>query len=478
MNNRREFMTMAAGATLFHATRASPHLFGEEPSVATVEANDLKFARVPDDFTGLSYEMPQLYNPRFFSASNRKLVEAYRGLSGNGVLRLGGNLSDLARWKSDAGDFPTDKQTAAIEHGKTYWEWKLTDQSVRENREGAITPEAIRNLKTFLDATNWRLIYGLNFGSGTPERAADEAACVAREIGDRLIAFQVGNESDFFGGNRFYRERGFNIDGYLSGYQEFANAVRQRTPHAPFAGPDTANNMGWVDEFAKRADKPVKLLSSHYYAMGPAKNPEMDAQRLLSPNPKLEQQIEQARQAVRDSGDTPFRMTEGNSCYGGGKPGVSDAFASALWGADYMLRVASGGYAGVNLHGGGDGIYTPIETLDSTTASLRPIYYGMQFANHFAGCEVAQCSFNGASNATAYLGRSKGVTQLALINKSSQEIRPRIGPGITLKKRPKVWILTAPSLDAKQNISFARTTTSSSENHIIAPYSATLLVWE
>jgi hypothetical protein len=157
---------------------------------------------------------------------------------------------------------------------------------------------------------------------------------------------------------------------------------------------------------------------------------------------------------------------------------VSDAFASALWGADYMLQVASGGYAGVNLHGGGDGIYTPIETLDSTTASLRPLFYGMQFANRFAGCEVAQCSFNGAGNATAYLGRSKGVTQIALINKSAQEIRPRIGPRIAPKKQPKVWVLMAPSLDAKQGVSFARSTTRSSESYILAPYSATLFVWE
>ena len=45
-------------------------------------------------------------------------------------------------------------------------------------------------------------------------------------------------------------------------------------------------------------------------------------------------------------------MTEGNSCYRGGKPGVSNAFCSALWAADYLLKLASFGCAGVNLHGG------------------------------------------------------------------------------------------------------------------------------
>ena len=40
----------------------------------------------------------------------------------------------------------------------------------------AITPEAIDQLAGFLDAAGWSLIYGLNLGTGTPQRAAEEAA--------------------------------------------------------------------------------------------------------------------------------------------------------------------------------------------------------------------------------------------------------------------------------------------------------------
>jgi hypothetical protein len=397
-------------------------ILAQDAATLMLEARDLTFTRMPEDFSGLSYEIPQLYNPQFFTASNTRLVEAFLGLSRHGVLRVGGDLSDLARGKSDAGSFETEKQTAAIEHGKTYWEWKLTDESVRAKRDSAITPEAIHNLRSFLDTTNWRLMYGLNFGLGTPERAADEAACVAQTIGDRLIAFQVGNEPNCFGGNSFFRERGFDFDAYLSGYREFVKAVRKRTPHAPFAGPDTANNMGWVDQFAKRADKPIVLLSNHYHATGLAKDPAMNVARLLSPNPRLDEQIRKASQSVSDAGGVPFRMTEGNSCFGVGKPDVRDAFASALWVADYMLHVVSGGYAGVNLHGGGDGVYTAIETLDAGSATLRPLYYGMQFANHFAGCEIAQCAPASAGNVPVYIARGKRATQLALISSST---RPR-----------------------------------------------------
>ena len=38
-------------------------------------------------------------------------------------------------------------------------------------------------------------------------------------------------------------------------------------------------------------------------------------------------------------------MTEGNTCYRGGKPDVSDAFAAALWSADYSLLLASNNYS-------------------------------------------------------------------------------------------------------------------------------------
>jgi hypothetical protein len=47
-----------------------------------------------------------------------------------------------------------------------------------------------------------------------------------------------------------------------------------------------------------------------------------------------------------------LRMTKGNTCYRGDKPGVSDVFAAALCSADYSLLLASNNYSGINLHGG------------------------------------------------------------------------------------------------------------------------------
>jgi hypothetical protein len=154
MRNRREFITLASKAAAGCFSACTRVLAASDTTPLSLEAESLQFNPMPTDFTGLSYEMPQLYNPRFFSRENTAMIAAVRQLSSNGVLRVGGNLSDVARWKGPAGDFASEKQNAAIERGKTYWEWKLTDEWVRAHRDGAITPQAIHNLRGFLDATN------------------------------------------------------------------------------------------------------------------------------------------------------------------------------------------------------------------------------------------------------------------------------------------------------------------------------------
>jgi len=70
----------------------------------------------------------------------------------------------------------------------------------------------------------------------------------------------------------------------------------------------------------------------------------------------------------------------GNSYFGGDREGVGDAYSSAFWVADYMLRVACAGFAGVNLHGGGTCIYMPIESSLKAPSQPRPLYYEIQFA--------------------------------------------------------------------------------------------------
>lgn len=443
--DRRSFvrgagMSVAAMATRVHAQVRAVGL--------TIDSNK-KLATMPQDFLGLSYESAQLADPAFFSASNTTLVSAFRELCPQGVLRLGGNLSDVTLWEGSARNTIAPAEAAKV---RGFYEWRLAGSKAASSRPATLGPEGIAALGSFLRATQWKVLYGLNLGTGTPERAAEEAALVAKHAGDHLLAFQVGNEADLYG--PAFREPGWDFERYWSDYRRFVKAVRARVPGARFAGPDVASKTEWVTQFAERAKGDVVLVSSHYYAMGPAGAPGIDARKLLGNDPRLAREMPVLVAAGKSAG-VPYRMTEGNTCYHGGQPGVSDAFASALWAADYLLRVAQAGYAGVNLHGGGEGYYAPI-TGEPKATKLRPQYYGMLLAQWFAGTTFVDASFDDdgdARDVNGYAARVEDALLVAVVNKSANPVQVRLRGGMA--RATECWTLTAPSLDAKDGVQFA-----------------------
>ena len=52
--------------------------WAEPLSTITIGAPGTEGVKVPEDFLGLSYETPQLYNPAFFAPGNGPLIEAFR----------------------------------------------------------------------------------------------------------------------------------------------------------------------------------------------------------------------------------------------------------------------------------------------------------------------------------------------------------------------------------------------------------------
>ena len=95
--NRRRFLILTA------ATAALPTLrsLAQTPTpTATLKLHsDETGPRIPDNFIGLSYETNELTDPSFFSIENTALIKQFRTLSTNGVLRIGGNTSDIGYWK-------------------------------------------------------------------------------------------------------------------------------------------------------------------------------------------------------------------------------------------------------------------------------------------------------------------------------------------------------------------------------------------
>jgi hypothetical protein len=326
--DRRRFLISCAAATasvklLAQPPSASPS--GPTPATLTLHA-DQPGASIPHNFVGLSYETQQLSQPAFFSPANTGLIQQFRALAPNGVLRLGGNTSDYAFWKPASNAVPPPRLKRP---------YKVGDPPPDLTYD--VTPEAVRNLRGFLDATGWTCLYGINLGTNTPELAADEAVFAARTLGAKLEYFQVGNEADRFG-STIRDPKTWNADTYFAEWLTFANAIRARVPEARFGLPDTAGNPEWYAVVVTRLlalpehDRPkVAALTHHYYFTGPPSNPNATIANLLYPDPHVEKLYEDIHHAAvglsegeRRTGSSNhrtvlYRMTEGNTCYRGGK---------------------------------------------------------------------------------------------------------------------------------------------------------------
>src|SRR5579864_9322946 len=212
--SRRRFLATAAlslAASRLHAQREAGGEVTLQVSTKAVGAH------MPADFVGLSYEVQQLVDPGFFAASNIGLIGQFKALAPHGVLRLGGNTSEFGWWKatSDSRE-PEHPQTRVVE-------------GQPKPQYYAVTPEAVRNLADFLNATGWTCVYGIGMGTNTAERAAEEAAFVVKTLGASLQYFQIGNEADLF--SRHLRDpKTWSAKTYLEEWIALARAVNLRVP--------------------------------------------------------------------------------------------------------------------------------------------------------------------------------------------------------------------------------------------------------
>jgi hypothetical protein len=433
------------------------------------------------DFVGLSYEVQELADPSFFASSNIGLIRQFKALAPHGVLRLGGNTSEFAWWRATPGSLEPKHPQVRVVEGEPKPQYY------------AVTSEAVRNLDGFLKAAGWTCLYGIGMGTNTSERAAEEAALVAKTLGANLQYFQIGNEADLFG--RHLRDpKTWSAKNYLQEWLALARGVSSRVAGAKFGMPDVASDVAWLTETADlwpsiENPPPVTTLTHHYYFGGPATNPEVNIPNLLKPATmaRVQKTADTATTAANKMG-VRVRMTEGNTCYRGGKPGVSDVFAAALWSADYALLLASNNYSGINLHGGtgksvansvggflpGDLLlkekgespdqiatrphpfYSPISRFGSEYV-MEPVAYGLKFAGEFGGACFLQGDFSSqlqatGVNATAYAATlPSGHVAVIILNKDAEqnvEVSLDFGRGRTGAVETKT--LHARALDSRE----------------------------
>ena len=346
------------------------------------------------------------------------------------MIRVGGNTSDFSLFSADGAAKAEPKSTV-------------------------INDDNLKDLGTFLAATGWDLIWGLNLGGGTEHDAVEEAKAVMAVAKTRLVAFEIGNEPDLFGRGTAHRLKNYNYADYLREYRRFRDAIRREIPNARFAGPDAAVETDWVTQFAADEGNDLRLLTHHYYRE--CNSPTATLNKLLNTDPKLQPMLDKLK-AASTSSHVPYRICETNSFRGGGKPGVSNTFGAALWALDFMFRLAAADAAGINLETGVNQLgfissYSPLFDDGHRTYSAAPEYYGMlAFAHGSHGRLVHLTVDPASSNLGAYAVLDGGRLSVTLINKD---------PGRTVDtnivcdqrfSRASILRLTAPSLQSTNGV--------------------------
>ncbi len=392
---------------------------------------------VPENMLGLSYEATQLSATDFFSEANTQLVTLFKRLSPNGVLRLGGNLSEYTRWAPDA---PAEKPAVSFRAVGADPGKKVTAAP------SPVSKQSILHLKEFLDQTGWSTVYGLNLAFADPARITAEAHFVHQTLGEKLIAFQIGNEPDHYVMNGL-RKAGYSFRDYFAEWMVVHDAVQKAVPHAWFAGPDIAEATDWVAEFAKVAPKSVILLTGHYYAEGPPTNPAMTMERLLRSSTVGDQRVS-AMKGIAEFSKLPCATAETNSCFNAGKQGVSDVFGAAVWAVDYIAQLCAAKECGVYFHGGANGWYTPIAGGSGAPFTPRPIYSGLLMFRELLGSPMVQVlSVKSDVNLTVYGFQSP--RRILAVNKDSRDITLVLHAGGACMR---VKRLRAASLEERQDI--------------------------
>ena len=437
--HRREFLQRTAATVGSVLAGQPPRAQGNSTNPVrirvTVDPTET-VAVIPSDFIGLGYEISSVARPGLLSPSNQTYVQLVRTLGSQGVIRIGGNTSDYSTY------VPSGASRSSPETGP-----------------GSVINNAVlHDLGAFLETTGWALIWGLNLGRGTKQQAIDEAEAVLAATGSHLLAFEIGNEPDLFSHHEVHRKLGYDYGAYLAEYRSFRDALRQALPSARFAGPDVAVATDWVTKFAKDERADLRLLTHHYYREGQSASSTIE--KLLAPDSKLDPMLAALRAASSSCG-VPYRICETNSFSGGGRPGVSDRFASALWVLDFMYELASAQCAGINVETGVNQLgfvssYSPIGEDGSGHYRATPEFYGLLAFTHGGAGNLIAVRFDKPDiNFRAYATRhDRNQISVTLINKESESDSIVTIAG-TEGRHSKIELrLSAHSLDAASGIEF------------------------
>ena len=367
----------AAGIPAQPAGALQRHLHRSGRPVEVTVALDGRVApiRVPRSFFGLSTEYPAL--PQFeaeLPLFERVLAQLHAHDNGPLLLRVGGDSADHSFWDPRARRVP---------------DWAY-----------ALTPGWLALASALVHQTGARLILDLNLVTASPAIAGQWARAARAGLPHGSIAgFEVGNEPDIYN-PVWWREvtsparfgagaaadlpRDLTPAGYTHDVARYERVLARAAPGIPLVGPALANPVAdsdWLTTLLRSAHRSLAFVTIHRYPYSgcalPGTSHYPTVKRLLGPVGTSDMAA-RLRPLVADARRyrLTVRLSELNSINCGGRPGISNAFATALWAPDALFSLLRAGVSGVNLHVRANTINAPF-SLGRRGLTARPLLYGL-----------------------------------------------------------------------------------------------------
>lgn len=367
MNNR--LLPVLAGLVLL----ANNLRAAEVPVTISVDTKNPGTPIAPD-FSGLSFEvsllLPDENGVHYFRPDNLPLLNLFHTLGIKNV-RIGGNTSDR-----DARKLPSRAD--------------------------------LDSLFLFAKVAEVKVIYCLRLHNGNPQTETAIVRYIMDHYAAQMECFSIGQEPSAYPvekhDTRAPAERmgatneKYQYADYASDWKKFSDAIIAAVPEVKLCGPSVHNNGVWAQKFMADFGKSnhVTLITEHFYpggAGGKVPTPESGRDRMLANEFGMTNNFPKAYQKLHDgfvplaiSNALPYRLEEVNNYFNGGATNVSNTFASALWGLDFMHWWAAHNAAGVNFHTGdkvaaGSELRPSKYTAYFTSTNgylVRPLGYGIK----------------------------------------------------------------------------------------------------
>ncbi|MGN6870130.1 MAG: glycosyl hydrolase family 79 C-terminal domain-containing protein [Solirubrobacteraceae bacterium] len=394
------------------------------PQATLTIASKLSTAPVPSSFFGISTEYWTLpLFERDTPAFERVLSLLHVSGDGPLMLRIGGDSADHSFWSPRGQKMP---------------DWAY-----------ALTPAYLARLRALVERDRVKLIVDLNLLTDSPLTAAAWARAAETSLPHGSIAgFEIGNEPDLYE-RRYWADmtarsplvtRPMPLDLtpaiYVEDFATYAHVLGEGSPDIPLVGPAVGHprlGLPFISALIGAERPELGMVTGHLYPYSKcAKNPKSSSYptvaRVLSRHATsafatdLSSAVALAHQA-----GLKFRLTEFNSVTCGGKAGVSNTFATALWAPDALFTAMRAGVDGANLHVRDDTYNAPF-TIDGSGLHPRPLLYGLEMFTRTLGPQAQLVRLHLAAarslNLSAWAVQVKGhILHVLLIDKGSRTVR-------------------------------------------------------